>query len=197
MYKPTMEVFVRDRSLDSPDKERKFSTITIHTDSGVDSLVNGDTLEDASGDADADKVDRLVADVDEVDYRTIRSTGGVTRVSLDEYQKHRGEMSKFVENTVNKRKSCSLPNILDIDELCKMEENFDDLNDFNKTGDSSDLNLSFDEPEMGSSTPERIFGRGSVASLQVCGKEHMEEPCFICLKDNEIYCSVCVEVTYI
>lgn len=164
------------------EKERKFYTITVNTESCDDSIASGDTAEDVRRESPASEL--------EDNYRTIRSTGA--RVSLDENHRHCGEMSKFIESTVNKRKSCSLPNILDMDDLYALGENCDDLN---KTGESSDLNLSFDESEVGSSTPERKYGRGSTVSIQVCGKEHLEEPCFICVKDNEIYCSVCVEVS--
>lgn len=173
--------FYLGNGIDS-EPERKFSTATLNTDSGVSSIVNEDTMDDSK---------EVV--FHEVDYRTIRSTSGA-RVSLDEHRGVHGEMSKLIERKIRHRKSCSLPDILDLDNICNIEQDFDEMN---KTNDSSDMNLSFDEPEETSSPrlSKRKFGRGSTLPIQVCGKEHVEEPCFICMKDTEIYCQVCVEVS--
>lgn len=164
---------------ESVEHERKFSTNTLNTDSGVSSLTN-------------ENEDMETEKEPTIDYRTIRSTGA--RVSIDTGRRRCGEFSRLIETSSRHRKSCSLPDILDLDNVCNIEENFDDLN---KTCDSSDLNLSFEEPEDASVHPVRRVGLGALVPIQVCGKEHVEEPCFICMRDNEIYCSVCVEVGHV
>ena len=112
------------------------------------------------------------------------------RVSMDETHQGHRELGRFFGSRLSHRRSCSLPDILDIDNIGHEP----DTDSLNKTGDSSDLDQSFEEHEERTEHVTQKLRNDSLTSVQVCGKAHFAEPSFICLKDNEIYCSVCVHV---
>ncbi|XP_052800931.1 uncharacterized protein LOC128231781 [Mya arenaria] len=154
--------------------ERKISTLTETSDSGVSS--NNDELR--------------AYDVMTVNMLQARPKG---RISIDASHHIPRDFGRLLTSRqLSNRHSCSLPDILDIDNLCDIGGSSNDV--LNKTGDSSDLNQSFEENDDKSIKGHSKYRADSLIPVHVCGKEHVEDPCFICMKDNEIYCGICVKV---
>lgn len=176
---------------------RKFSTATVNTDSGISSINNDEGVYEENGNATTETNDCYQADDNSQDSPELKVR---PRVSLDQ-SRNVIDLRRFMETTARSRRSCSLPDILDFDveEIFHHEDtqscsssNFAQ-NDANSSSGSLSTLGSPDQirkPESGNGGYE-IKGNENV---QLCGKEHKEKPCFICLKDNEIYCKVCVMV---
>lgn len=168
-------------SVDESMQDRKMSTATATTDSGVSSICTEDChCDDELPDI---TTTSTTGNVDSPDFLSSRAK---TRISIDEHARRHMDLGKFMATSVHSRKSCSLPDILDFENIEFFEENLNSSRDNsqNSEGSSKD-NVSVVTMDT---------RKSSMGSYQLCGKEHVEKPCYICLKDNEIYCSVCVHV---
>lgn len=163
--------------IDESMQDRKMSTATATTDSGVSSICN----EECQCEEDLPEV--ATRKENSPDLQTDRQKG---RISLDEHGHRNMDLGKFMEASVRSRRSCSLPDILDFENI---EFYDDDLDSFRDLPPSS-ANSSKDNLSLVTMETRKL----STGSYQLCSKEHVEKPCYICLKDNEIYCSVCVQV---
>ncbi|XP_045171512.2 uncharacterized protein LOC123533748 [Mercenaria mercenaria] len=163
---------------DETMQNRKISTATVTTDSGVSSICNEGSV------CEEEMADITTAGEDITDAKP------KVRLSMDEHEQRNIDLGKFMEaTTVRSRRSCSLPDILDFDNIEFYDDDPNNSTDFPQ----SSANSSKDSLSV-VTTDTRKTSTTSLGSFQLCGKEHVEKPCYICLKDNEIYCSVCVQV---
>ncbi|KAH3894121.1 uncharacterized protein LOC127862049 [Dreissena polymorpha] len=163
--------------------ERKISTLTVASDSGI----SCSTPEEIIQQQEYVTMDMVI---DSISDRPVRTRN---RVSADVYLRRKDvDMGTLlgVKRQLSNRYSRSLPDILDIDNIDPINDPDIVGNELNKTSDSSDPNVSFEENGVKVDNAPRSLN----SPVTVCGREHLEDPCYICMKDNEIYCSVCIEV---
>lgn len=170
-------------------RDRKLSILTVNTDSGISSVNNEDDDHTTAHDS-------LRADDNEQESLEMKVR---FRVSLDEHGRDVMDLRKFMETTAKSRRSCSLPDILDfeVEEIFQPDETCSSQTFSPSIANSSFTSISTicgavenRKPDSGSGSPEYETKEGN----KLCGKEHKEKPCFICLKDNEIYCRNCVMI---
>lgn len=166
--------------LEDQNPDRKLSLITINTDSGIcGTNYDQDSVSEAESINEYRDPEVNLRDPSEVPYRH--------RVSIDHHEQIKSDTNKFVVGKTRHRRSCSLPDILDFDNCEVFEEYIEKSTALPAHhGCQSDSNLAI----------KSTSGMNSklVHCVPMCGKEHIEKPCYICLKDNEIYCSACVQV---
>ncbi|KAL4222348.1 hypothetical protein ACF0H5_018386 [Mactra antiquata] len=169
-------------NLSNEDCDRKLSMITINTDSGICATnYDPDSVSEVDSIMDVKDSDVNLRDQTELSYRH--------RVSLDHHEQLTSDTDRFVVGKARHRRSCSLPDILDFENAELLEECLDRAN-----GHMVQYNFQSDTNLVFPSTSGLTSKKTKMQPVPLCSTEHLEKPCYICLKDNEIYCSACVQI---